>query len=101
MLSFHSRSVITENIFEYYGVSQINGKMSPSELKQDVDYEDKLVSLMIKHHLFDGKSPDKLATIINKYIAHLHIEESLLNNNGNEASKGIHERSFCTHRRKK
>ena len=55
---------------------------------------------MTKHHLFDGKSPDKLTTITNKDIAPLHIEESLLNNNGNKASKGIHERSFCTHRRK-
>ena len=69
--------------------------MSPSELK------DKLVAQMIKHHLFDGKSPDKLTTIINKDIAPLHIEESLLNNIGNEASKGIHEILFCTHRRKK
>ena len=42
---------------------------------------------MTKHHLFDGKSPDKLATIINKDIAPLHIEESLLNDNGNEAAK--------------
>ena len=56
-------SVITENIFEYYDVFQINGIMSPSELKRDVDYENKLVAQMIKHHLFDGKSPDKLATM--------------------------------------
>ena len=87
MLSFHSRSAITENIFEYYGVSQVDGQMSPSELKREVDYEDKLVAQMIKHHLFDGKSPDKLTTIINKDIAPLHIEKSLLNNNGNEAEK--------------
>ena len=36
--ALNSLLVITENIFEYYGVSQINGKMSPSELKRDVDY---------------------------------------------------------------
>ena len=59
-------SVITENIFEYYGVSQINGKMSPSKLKRDVDYEDKLMAQMTKHHLFDGKSQGKLTAIIIK-----------------------------------
>ena len=75
--------------------------MSPSELNRDIDYEDKLVAQMIKHHLFDGKSPAKAYNNHNKGIAPLHIEESLLNNNGNEASKGIHERSFCTHRTKK
>ena len=87
MLSFHSRSAITENIFEYYGVSQIDGQTSPSELKQEVNYEDKPVTQMIKHNLFYGKSPGKLTTIINKDIAPLHIKESLLDNNGNEAAK--------------
>ena len=56
MISFHYRSAITENIFEYYGVSQIDGKMIPSELKREVDYEDELVAQMIKNHFFEISS---------------------------------------------
>ena len=100
MLSFHSRSAITENIFEYYGVSQIDGKMISSELKWEGDYEDNLVAQMTKHHLYDGKSPDKLTTIINKDIAPLHIEESLLNNNGNEAAKEFMKDQFASQKDK-
>ena len=55
MLLFHSRSAKIENIFEYLSASQIDGQMSPSELKRELDYEDKLVAHLLNHHFFYGK----------------------------------------------
>ncbi|XP_068240057.1 uncharacterized protein [Palaemon carinicauda] len=78
MLSFHARSTITTNACDYYNVSQNENDLTPSELKLEARYEDKLVEQMLKYNLFEGRNPDKLTTIINKDVAPPHIEESLL-----------------------
>ena len=78
MLSFHSWLAITNNIFDYYGVTQSDIGISPSELKREVEYEDRLVAQMNKYHMYEGINPEKLTTVINKDIAPAHIEESLL-----------------------
>ncbi|XP_068200369.1 uncharacterized protein [Palaemon carinicauda] len=78
MLSFHARSTITTNACDYYNVSQNENDLTPSELKLEARYEDKLVEQMLKYNLFEGRNPDKLTTIINKDVAPPQIEESLL-----------------------
>ena len=78
MLSFHSRLAITNNVLDYYDASVNNIGMSPSELKREAEYEDRLVAQMKKYHIFEGLNPDKLTTIINKDVAPAHIEKSLL-----------------------
>ena len=43
MLSFHSRLAITNNVLDYYDIG-----ISPSELKSEAEYEDRLVAQMKK-----------------------------------------------------
>ena len=43
MLSFHSRLAITNNVLDYYDIG-----ISPSELKSETEYEDRLVAQMKK-----------------------------------------------------
>ena len=97
MLSFHSRSAITGNVLDYYNVSQSDVYMTPSELKREVEYEDKLVAQMRKYQLFEGRNPDKLTTIINKDVTPPHIEQSLLNSEplGREDLKQFMKTRLC------
>ena len=97
MLSFHSRSAITANVLDYYNVSQSDVYMTPSELKREVEYEDKLVAQMRKYQLFEGRNPDKLTTIINKDVTPPHIEQSLLNSEplGREDLKQFMKNRLC------
>ena len=52
--------------------------ISKSELKLDIDYENKFTEVFRKNRLFEGRNPDKLTTFITHDVASAAIEESLL-----------------------
>ncbi len=82
ILSFHARTSMAAEVLDFYGVERSSGSkhgVSMLEIRLDEEYENRMVAAFLKHKIFEGHNPEKLTTLINKDVAPITIEESLLN----------------------
>ena len=94
--SHHERSIITNQVLDYYGISTGKESSSPQMLQREAEYKELLITRLKETIIFRDDYPDKLLSFVNKDVASHNIDNSLMN-----AQALGHEEILCFVKKKK
>ena len=79
IISHHKRSIITNQVLDYYGINTGKESSSPQMLNREEEYEELLITRLKETIIFSDDYPDKFVSFVNQNVASHNIENSLMN----------------------